>query len=1328
MIDGVEGVGKTRFIREISAEFRAAGWQVLQSRAPDPELHFGPFHPLVFPGSENRPASNRIGGKSSGETLPARLSPGHTARDIIDRVCNLAHQRRIVLILDDLHRSDLAGIEIFRQLIERMKSTPFLVIAGIRLTDVRSEVRHTLDDMIRNEAVSRFQLLPLDSNDIPELFASLLDDNDLPDEVIQTLSAVSDGIPGHAEEALRMMIHSGELTRSATGWTGSPVHTIKPATGEIQGRIRRTLKKIDPVTLDVLRFIAFYDYPVPEKTLIAEYPYLEDPAPPHADCVELGFIERRMTESGPVYRIPSMLMVETLRETASAQTATYFHKTVAFWLRRNFSNEETAAGHLIRSGLKQYVSKSCYAAALCCFQDGAIDRAEKLLMAAVSRLQPVEKTLAVKISYLQARIAIYRNRIDDIIRWARNGLDAIPQNLKDATLTRVRLMILLAEGFNRKADYPQAIHILNDAETLIGDDRYIERMEIFIRRAGSYIFQGDHARALADALNSMAISGGINPDNPEELRVLGNTLNVLAHLSFLSGNREKSLEYYHRAIETGQAMKNSHWLAAIHNNLGEMHLYTGDLNASVEHLQRAIEYYRSAGLILATASAEANLGGVYFKLGQTRTSQRHYETALTYYSESNRRALVFYTMTQLAQVYLYNWEFAEVQRRLDDLDTMRRDLSGSDHEMHYWFLRGLVAHRFGRLYEAARALQRAWIATRRLQQPSGIASILIARANVFLDLNDLERARRAIEKGLREASLTSDHSASIEGLLSKSRLHRYLGNTLDAENALTEANAVLGDRFDPRNRYKIMFQQIKVFLERESKDNLKTKITELREIASSFQDREFHADTEILSARCAAYLGNSDTALRMLEPIHAQVIESGYSWVDWRISRLKAHLLQDAGMPVTARMAFDRAVDRVHATADAIESPRWRTSFMNRKDIRKLLREQIDCVRRLKRATPDVAVPIAPYNHDEPRRPVDADLAAMGKTMQSILSSLDFDDVIPKISRAVREMARADNGMLLIRDTHGRLWVRSSDYDDPDSDSRLHETLAIQAGCVALDSRRIIISRDIAEDPRIIQSDRYRSTGTKSLVSVPMISKNRLIGAIYAGSREPGARAMLDNQSQLVFLAEITAMTLENIRLYTDLDAMFVGMVKSLAAAIDATDPYTRGHSQRVRDIALALGDAINLAPEQRRNLELAAFLHDIGKIGIPEEILTQPSALTPDQRRLMETHPEIGADIISPINQLKQVAKIILQHHEHYDGRGYPRHSVTDDITIEARILAIADAYDAITTSRPYRGRQTMEQALDEIHRHAGTQFDPRIVAALQTLADAGRIDAEEE
>lgn len=183
------------------------------------------------------------------------------------------------------------------------------------------------------------------------------------------------------------------------------------------------------------------------------------------------------------------------------------------------------------------------------------------------------------------------------------------------------------------------------------------------------------------------------------------------------------------------------------------------------------------------------------------------------------------------------------------------------------------------------------------------------------------------------------------------------------------------------------------------------------------------------------------------------------------------------------------------------------------------------------------------------------------------------------------------------------------------------------------------------------------------------------------------------------------------------LRAAYLDTIRGLVRAVEAKDPYTSGHSMRVARYARSLGGAVALNPRQLDNLEYAALLHDIGKIGIPISVLTKPARLSNEEYALIQQHPRIGAQIVSKVPYLENIVDTVLFHHEHFDGRGYGEGAAGEEIPILARIMSVADAYDAMTSERPYRQAMTPVEAADEVGRCSGTQFDPALADAFISL-----------
>jgi diguanylate cyclase (GGDEF)-like protein len=197
----------------------------------------------------------------------------------------------------------------------------------------------------------------------------------------------------------------------------------------------------------------------------------------------------------------------------------------------------------------------------------------------------------------------------------------------------------------------------------------------------------------------------------------------------------------------------------------------------------------------------------------------------------------------------------------------------------------------------------------------------------------------------------------------------------------------------------------------------------------------------------------------------------------------------------------------------------------------------------------------------------------------------------------------------------------------------------------------------------------------------------------------------------LAGVAHQAKLALTNAGNFRSLERTFLETVEALANALEANDEYTSSHARWITDLALKVGEGLGLDGRALKRLELGALFHDIGKIGIPEAILSKPGPLTPAERELVQSHPELGEKIIAPIDRLEEVRPIVRHCHERYDGAGYPDCLKGEDIPVESRIILVCDAYHAMTTDRPYRRKLPEEEALRRLAEGAGTQFDPRVV-----------------
>lgn len=239
-----------------------------------------------------------------------------------------------------------------------------------------------------------------------------------------------------------------------------------------------------------------------------------------------------------------------------------------------------------------------------------------------------------------------------------------------------------------------------------------------------------------------------------------------------------------------------------------------------------------------------------------------------------------------------------------------------------------------------------------------------------------------------------------------------------------------------------------------------------------------------------------------------------------------------------------------------------------------------------------------------------------------------------------------------------------------------------------------------------------RSFLSKKFITVPLISED-VIGIITVKDKLNRIGFDRSDLEILSTLAEQATVAIKNAQLYEEQEKMLFGSIKALANLLDSKSPNTYTHSELFVRVVLGIAEELKLSREEIRNLHYSALLPDAGKLGVPEEILKKPSGLSGKEYRIVKRHPLDSAKIIQPIEVLRPVIPIILHHHERFDGSGYPDGLSKDRIPIGSRIMAVVDAFEAMLSQRPYRGATTISEAIKEIKKNSGTQFDPNIVNA---------------
>lgn len=336
---------------------------------------------------------------------------------------------------------------------------------------------------------------------------------------------------------------------------------------------------------------------------------------------------------------------------------------------------------------------------------------------------------------------------------------------------------------------------------------------------------------------------------------------------------------------------------------------------------------------------------------------------------------------------------------------------------------------------------------------------------------------------------------------------------------------------------------------------------------------------------------------------------------------------------------------------------------------------------------------------------------------EKITSCLNLKEVAKLvIDEANKFIGATGASVMLLEKDGGKLEIIAAFGSDYHPEKTINPGEGIR-GDIFLTGRAEIVN-DASSDPRYVEG----SDKLASVICAPLRIKDSVIGVISLSSTVP-VTYTAEHLKLLSTLASQAAAAIENARLYDELRETFFTTVHTLAETIEKRDPYTAGHTRRVMEYSLAIGEHLGLPEKEMTTLKLAAILHDIGKIGVRDSVLLKEGKLSDEEFDAIKMHPVYGEDILKHIQQMAEVIPGVKQHHEKYDGRGYPDRLKGPEIDITARIIAVADSFDAMTSDRPYRKGLSLDIAFEELRKHSGGQFDTDMVNAFFIAYENGKI-----
>lgn len=354
-------------------------------------------------------------------------------------------------------------------------------------------------------------------------------------------------------------------------------------------------------------------------------------------------------------------------------------------------------------------------------------------------------------------------------------------------------------------------------------------------------------------------------------------------------------------------------------------------------------------------------------------------------------------------------------------------------------------------------------------------------------------------------------------------------------------------------------------------------------------------------------------------------------------------------------------------------------------------------------------------------------LSARSDLDRAILSTLDMEQIIETSLSQSSRLFPFTVAAISIMDPDNPMVGRSFIHErNPSDATRVASFSMSKEEYRALDKNRqwLCFKATDASKPSPSYLVALQRSDAQDFVVLPILLSNRLFGLLSMGTTNKTPDSQFDLGRVRAFCDHL-AVAFSNSNLIRELRQLNMGALQALALTVDAKSPWTAGHSLRVARMAVQIGGAMGLPQENVDDLERASLLHDIGKIAISLSILDKDSKLTDDEYAIIKEHPARGARILSPVPAYARIIPIVEQHHERFDGRGYPKGLKAYEIDLGARILAVADSYDAMVSDRPYRKSLGRERAMEIVYEEAGHQFDPAVVAAFNSLVQTGGISS---
>lgn len=1127
------------------------------------------------------------------------------------------------------------------------------------------------------------------------------------------------GNPGLAIKILNHWIAEYLLVCETGSWhLISDEQVTMPVSDEIKQFYNDRINHLNGITHDLLKLFSFFRKPFNTRLLNKRFPEQQVSS-------AINLLKERnylvLFNGDPEMYTVAQVYKSLIREQTTDQQTQEIHRMLAkITADIEWSLEETAYHWLQAEEYKKGIQIGLEAAWEM-INTGAYQDAEIWINELLQKSHTIPDVLKGKLMYAASEAALLRNRHRDSVKYAETALKLLPQTLKFLGI-RTFMYQCIGQILMRETKFSEAEAFVQRGLQEIEHHNLETSVTLRILSAAIARHQGKYDQARAAV--AIAFSNLKNISEPKEYNsAYATILNIETALLIDAGDFDKSRALIDKAIVISDKNSFGFYRTLFRNKRAELEASLGLFNDAERYLIESMRLLQETSIQSEYAAARQINGTIALYRGQYEDADSFYRHAIDTSLRLNRTLDVIQQKRMLAGLY-------RVRGNFDQADELLKSISDVLHGPAYISIcveTGMLFMERACYTSAYRYFVQALNAIQKTHCFREEEHVFYALAMISFRLNQISRTKQFMNKACQKAVKKGNVLLMARLQLLQARLARLDRNRRLFYDSIRNAEKLFQKC---ESKEGIMFVQeflLRDVIDINISDSVWAKAIELWESARVFGSWHLMMDTAMTIGRLGLRRGNVHHVLEIVDLALEKARKMGCREYVWRFLRLRSQLFDHLNLVSASHESLLAADKNIDDIVQSLRSPAFVKSYKRRLDVQ-YVKKQLN-IRKKDEKTPfsgTVQLPslkkTSDVTGDERIAFSDEHYRLLRSTVRQFRKSVDRTELIDAVLNAVLRLTGADRALVFLKLSEQDVYEMAGSRRVgavPELNSHLLRSSSIFQS-VVLGKTHVFGTESLTKDS-IKNVKMKRLLKDRSGLFVPMRSARDVVGVIYADVREDSSDTLIKNVSLVQELADEAGLSLELSSLYNDIDKTFMSMVRALGAAVDAKDPHTHGHSSRVARYALTIGREMGLDLSDLRDLEISAYLHDLGKIGISGDILKSVKKLSVSEHHEIQQHPVIATRILKPVLKFARVAKAIRQHHERFDGKGYPDHLQANEIHPLARIIAISDALDAMTTYRPYQQPMSLEEAIGVILKNAGTQFDPEITAILEKLYKSG-------